>query len=950
MRPDALVWFGLLGPLSARHSDAEIVVPPRLRALLAALLLRAGRLVSVAELVESVWDNNVTPGAQVTLRSYVKRLRQVLGPVAGARVVTRGAGYLIEVNEDELDLLRFGSLFRAGDAALRGAQWQRASDLLIEALGLWRGAALADVPSEALKRSEVPRLEELRLQSLEWRIEADIHLGRSGTLVPELQSLVMEHPLRERFHAQLLLALVHCGRRAEALDAYQRARRLLVEELAIEPGPELRDLHRRVLAGDPELAAHIGRVPVALPHQLPIPVRLFAGRTTELRELAKLLDRPAQADATVVIASIDGTAGVGKTALALHWAHQVANRFPDGQLYINLRGFDPSGTPLAPAQAIRMFLDAFGVPAERIPTDLDAQSSLYRSLLAGKRALVVLDNARDADQVRPLLPASAGCLAVVTSRAQLASLAVDTGAHVLTLDVLNAAEASELLARRVGAERIAKEATAAAEISDLCARLPLALAIAAARAAAKPAFPLAVLATDLRDMQGRLDALDAGSATSSMRAVISWSYCQLSEPAARMFRLLGVHPGPDITIPAAASLAHVAHDRARCMVAELTRAQLMTEHVPGRFGFHDLLRAYAIGEAQSAEASDSRRAVIQRMLDHYLHTSYAAALLLQPTREPLSLAAPAPGAVPERPATYQEALTWFEAEHSVLRASINLASRTGFPTSVWQLAWSLVTFLDRRAYWPDQAAIQNIALAAAQRAGDQCGQAHSHRNLGRAYSRLGSQEDARAHLRRALNLFRKISDSAGQARTSVDLALASERLGEYGQALRHTRRALELFRALGQRSGQADALNAVGWYRAQTGNYPQALGSCEQALTLHRALKDRPGEAGTLDSLGYIHYHLGHHQQAIACYGGSLELLRDLADPYNQAGVLTRFGDAQQSAGDQRAAIDAWQQALRILSDLQHPDADQVRAKLRPSGAVSTRNDVGTEPATTSGT
>jgi DNA-binding SARP family transcriptional activator/Tfp pilus assembly protein PilF len=908
-----------------------VPVPPRLRALLAALLVQTGQIVTFTELAESVWGDNQSPVARATLRSYIKRLRQVMGPVAGARIVAHTTGYLIEVGEDELDLLRFGHLFQVGGAALRGGTWQRASYLLGEALGLWRGAPLADIPSEVLQRSEASRLEQLRLQALEWRIEADIHLGQSAALVPELQVLARQHPLREPFHAQLMLALYRCGRQAEALAAYQQARRILIAELGLEPGTDLQELHNRILVGDRGLTAQVGQVRLSAPQQLSAWNRQFTGRTSELRALTELLQGPAEPSGTVVIAAIDGPAGVGKTALALHWAHQVANRFPDGQLYLNLRGFDPSGTPVTTTQAVRSFLDAFNIPAEQIPAALDAQAALYRRLLLGKRVLVVLDNARNADHVRLLLPTNPGCLAVVTSRTQLASLAVDVGAHLITLDVLTMADASELLGRRIGAERIAREPAATAELVQLSARLPLALAIVAARASARPTFPIAALATEFRDIRGRLDALDAGSVTANVRTVFSWSYQQVSESAARMFRLLGLHPGPDSTVTAAASLADVPRDQARVELTELVRAHLLIEHAPVRYAFHDLLRAYAAEKAQEEENEEERRAAIGRMLDHYLHSSYTAALLLQPTREPLNLALPAAGVLTEVPVTYGEALTWFEAEHPALLASVRLASRMKFRTHAWQLAWCLVTFFDRRSYWADLVTAQQTGLSAAQQAGDQRGQAHSHRNLGRAYNRLGYYENAHVHLRHALGYYQQVDDQAGQARTSIDLALVSERQSQFGQALSYAQRALHLFQALGHRSGQADALNAVGWYRAQLGNYRHALASCEQALALHRDLGDRPGEAGTLDSIGYIHQHLGRHEEAIGCYRRALQLLRVLDDRFNQSGVLTHLGDAQHAAGDQRTALDSWQQALAILIDLQHPHAEQIRARLQGS-------------------
>jgi transcriptional regulator with XRE-family HTH domain len=399
-----------------------------------------------------------------------------------------------------------------------------------------------------------------------------------------------------------------------------------------------------------------------VPRQLPAAATHFAGRAAELKALDGPLDRAGcDARGSVVICAISGTAGVGKTALAVHWAHSAAQRFPDGQLYVNLRGFDPSGTPVTPAEAIHGFLGALHVPAGRLPESLDAQAGLFRSLLAGRRMLIVLDNARDAAQIRPLLPGSDACCVIVTSRSQLTSLVAEQGAHPLTLDVLTEAEARELLSRRLGPERIAGESEAVDELIGRCARLPLALAIVAARAAVGPCHPLTALVEELRDTRSRLDALDAGDSATSARAMFSWSYQSLSGPAARMFRLLGVHPGPDISGPAAASLAGVRLDQAHEMLRELTRANLLGEGPARRFAFHGLLRAYAAERACAEESDAARRAALDRVLGHYRHCALAAA-------EPPSTPHEASATVLSRPAparadvaAHKQARTWFEA-------------------------------------------------------------------------------------------------------------------------------------------------------------------------------------------------------------------------------------------------------------------------------------------------
>jgi tetratricopeptide (TPR) repeat protein len=632
---------------------------------------------------------------------------------------------------------------------------------------------------------------------------------------------------------------------------------------------------------------------------------------------------------------IGGTAGVGKTALALHWAHQVAGRFPDGQLYLNLRGFDPSGAPVTSAEAVRRLLDGLGEPPDRIPSDLDTQAALYRSLLAGRRMIIVLDNASDPAQIRLLLPGDPGCLVLVTSRNQLAGLAAADGAHLLTLDLLTEAEAREFLGRRLGAQRVADEPDAVVELAGLCARLPLALSIAAARAAARPGLPLAELAVELRDERIRLDALDAGDAATDVRAVFSWSYQQLREPAAQMFRLLGVHPGPDISAPAAASLAGLAPGVARKALAELARSHLITEHAAGRYTLHDLLRTYAAEQARGPDSKSDLLAAVHRMLDHYLHTACAASQLLHPYRDPIPLNPLQPQALPEELADRPQALAWFQAERLVLLAAITQAVREGFTAHAWQLPWAVATFLNWQGYWLELAAAQQTALEAARRAGDRVGQAEAHRYLAQAQIRLGAYADAAAHLAEVIAISQEVGRTTIEARAHIDLVRALEMQGRYSEGLRHAEQSLQLYRLAGHRSGEASALNTVGWCHAHLGGYQQALDYCEQALAVHRELGNRVGEGNVLDSLGYVHLHLGHHRQAIGCYEQAFEVHGDAGDLRDRAGILIRLGDAHHAAADPSAAKRAWQRALAMLDELQHPDAGTVTTKLNALAVTS---------------
>jgi DNA-binding SARP family transcriptional activator/tetratricopeptide (TPR) repeat protein len=918
--------------LCVRDGGAEVTVTAaRHRVLLAALVIRAGHVLSMDELAEAVWDGEPSPGARVTLRSYVKRLRQVLGPVLGQRIVARGPGYLITAGDAEVDLKRFEGLCRAGCRACDAGAWQEASDLLTRALGLWRGAPLADIGSQVLQRVEVPRLEQLRLQAAERQIEAGLHLGHHGQLVPGLQALVAEHPLRERFHAQLMLALHRCGRRAEALAVYRQARGILVGELGVEPGPELRQLHQFILTGDPELNAPPVQVPAAVPRQLPAAVPHFAGRQGELAALTALLKRPGGAGthAAVVISAIGGTAGVGKTALAVHWAHRAAPLFPDGQLYVNLRGYDP-GQPVPAADALAGFLRALGVPGQEIPAELEERAARYRSMLSGRQVLVILDNASDVEQVRPLLPGTAACMAVVTSRDALAGLIARDGAARLDLDLLPLHDAVSLLRSLVG-RRADEDLEAAARLAAQCARLPLALRIAAELAAARPAIPLAELAWELASRQQRLDLLDAaGDGRTAIRAVFSWSYQNLSQPAARLFRLLGLHPGLDVTVHAAASLASTTPARARRLLDELARAHLLTEQAPGRFGCHDLLRAYAVEQAATTGSRAGRRAAMNRLLDYYLHTAATADRQLYPARRQIALTAPWPGVTPDDLASHGQALAWLDAEHRGLLAAINLAAENGYHVHAWQLAFNLETFFYRRGHWQDWAATQRTALAAAHRLGDQYAQTLAHSGIANALVQVGRPAEALSHLAAALRLREEAGDLYGQARVYLYFGWALESQGRDREALASSRQALRLSQAAGPpaKPVQAEAFNQVGWELAKLGRYPQALSYCQRAVAINEQLGSKHHQPAALDSLAYVYRHLGHHAEAADCYRRAVELFDELGHRYQKAETLAYAGEAYHADGNPAAARRAWEQALAILDDLRHPNAEHLRAKL----------------------
>ncbi|MGP3917395.1 BTAD domain-containing putative transcriptional regulator [Nonomuraea sp. 10N515B] len=909
----------LLGPLEIRD-DRDMLIPvtsAKQRIILAALAFRLGEVVPVEHLVDCLWDGGPPLTARETVHSHVMRLRKLLA--TSQVLLTQPGGYLLNVDMCDVDTAQVQRLRARAAQAAAGMNQQGQSALLRDALALWRGEPMTGIDSEVLRAHYVRVWEDTWCQMMEECVDAELALNRHASLVGELRFLVASHPLRERFHGQLMLALNASGQRAEALRVYQEVRRVLIEELGIEPGEYLREVHRQVLNASPEPAS-------MSPALLPLDVYGFVGRDPELERLDAILAAADEQPTAVVVTVLSGAAGVGKTALAVHWAHQVSKRFPGGQLYVNLRGFDPTGSPMSPADAMRSLLEALGVPPERVPAGLAAQTGLYRSMLTGRRVLIVLDNARDSEQVRPLLPGSPGCLVLVTSRSQLSGLVAMEGAHPLFLKLLPVSDARKLMAKRLGANRVVDEADAAEEIIRRCARLPLAIAIVASRAASNPDVSLSALVAELDDAY--LDVFDGGEPMTQIRTVFSWSYHALTTDTARLFRLLGSHPGPEITAPAAASLVGMSLAQARPLLAELTRTHLLTQHAHGRYAFHDLLRAYAAELATAHEVESERQAALHRLLDHYVHTAHHSARLLNVHQNPLLLAPPQPGVVLSALTDHAQAWEWFKAEHPVLMAAVSLAAQSGFDTHLWQLAWLLNDFLDRQGRWREQAGLQELGLEAARRTGDEIGQAHAYRNLGWALTKLSRYDDALGHFQSALRLYGDLGDLTGAAHTHGNMSGVLERQGHYQEALSHAEQALDLYQRTNHQAGQARALNAVGWHYTLLGEHPKALAYCRQALDLQYLTGDLHGQAATWDSLGHIHHHLQQHEQAIDCYRQSLELFRHAGDLCSVAGTLTRLGDSHQKLGEGDTARLIWGDALQIFEELDHPDAQRVRARL----------------------
>ncbi|MEJ2853711.1 MULTISPECIES: AfsR/SARP family transcriptional regulator [unclassified Saccharothrix] len=927
--------FGVLGPLSVTvfHRSVELRGVKQ-RALLAVLLCRAGTPVSTDRLIDALWGSKPPRTAPENLRLYLSQLRRALGD--RQRIVRRPPGYALLVRPGEVDADRFDALVERGRAA---GDPQTGSDLLRQALALWRGDPYADVADLPVLREEADRLRERRQLALEARAEADLALGRHGGLVAELSRSVAEHPLRERLRGQLMLALYRAGRQADALQVYRDTRHLLAAELGLEPGAALQRLERAILNADPALdlpgpttaetrTAGRGRDQSPVPRQLPPDVPHFVGRQRELAALSALVEP----GATAAVALVDGTAGVGKTALVTHWAHRVAPHFPDGQLHVDLRGFSLSSRPTRPEDALHDLLQALRVPADRVPAGLDARVGLYRSLLADRRVLLFLDNARDTEQVRPLLPGSRGPLVLITSRTRLTGLLAREAGKLVALGALGTEEALALATARLGSDRVDTDPRAAHELVERCARLPLALVIAIARAATRPEASLRSLLDELT-ADGGLDAFDAGEPDVNLRNVFSWSYHALTPPAARLFRLLSQVPGADIGTDAAASLAGTTPAAVRPVLAELARAHLVDTPAPNRLRLHDLLRAYA-AERLALDAPHECDAALRRLLDHYLHTALAAQRhLLRHRTSPH--ADPVPTDVTVTPVEDQrQASGWFLAEHHNVVAASDRAAVLGLHTHASRLPQALAAFLKRGGHWHTWIRTQRTALAAAEHLGDRQAQARAHRDLARGLAVLGNPVEAEIHLERALLAHSEAGEPLALAGTLLTAGWVCVDQHRYGEAADHARRALDIYRAEGHRAGEGPALNQLGWARTHLDDTDSAIAHFHRSLEIYRELDHGVGIARVLDSLGRAHHLAGHHVEAVEHYHQALALQQTLAlgDRFDEACTLNGLGDTHAALGDHGAARDCWTRAVTLFDELGHTEAEMVRTKLSQAG------------------
>jgi DNA-binding SARP family transcriptional activator/Tfp pilus assembly protein PilF len=991
--------FRVLGPLEVwTGQDWSGIGAPKWRALLAVLLLSQGQAVSTDRLIAELWGDRPPDRAANLVSIYVLRLRRVIGDRDGHLLTTRAPGYQLRLQPGELDAEQFQALAGQGRKALAEGDCRAAADVLAEALGLWRGRALADVPPFALVTAEAERLEESRLSALELRIEADLGCGMNAQLVPELRRLLSDQPLREGLWGLLMQALDAAGRHAEALAAYGQAREVIAEELGVDPGPELQRLYQALLTADlvprqqrgatpataaaiggtvrparapaapsaavpaapsaelatpapaelaaPAPASHDGELPAGrvprrpgagsslrrVPAQLPADVADFTGREANLEQLrAAMPDAERRDNPAVAVAVVAGAPGLGKTALAIHAAHALRRDFPDGQLYVSLRG--GSEQPVPPDEVLARFLRDLGVDGARIPVDAEERAALYRTRLAERQMLIVLDDARNAAQVRPLLPGTGSCAVIVTSRHRLSDLA---GSRLIDLDVLDDPEATELFIRIIGAERADAEPDAVRDVVAICAGLPLAIRIAGARLAARRGWKIRSLANRLADQRRRIDELTAGDL--AVRACFQVSFDALArgksgggaDPAS-LFRMLGLWQGPSIGLHGAAALAGQPEALVGDSLEVLVDAHLLESPAPDRYRLHDLLRDYAAERARADEPAQAAEAAVHRLLDWYLSTADAAASIVAPPyrdRVPVPVDPLQPGCQPLSFATSGQALHWFEQERGNLVAATRQAASYGLHDIAWKLPVAAVVCFDRHGYRAEWLTTHRIALASVRELGDRRGEAWVLNNLGMVFGRQGLS-DAIGYFEQAVAILDEVGDRREQARAANNLAFTYLVLGRYQEAVTALLGALELQREVGRRYGEGVALCNLGEAYLELGRHEEAIARSQEALAIVREVGSVRDEGYALYNLGRAHLELGHPAGASDLLDQALGIHRAAGNRYGEAQVMEHIGTARARSGQLAEADRAWTDARDLFRGLgEDAQAELIDAQL----------------------
>jgi DNA-binding SARP family transcriptional activator/tetratricopeptide (TPR) repeat protein len=925
--------FKVLGSWEVSTDRGVVAIPSgQLRVLLSSLLLSAGQTVRVDTLAEQLWPERPPVDARGTLHTYVRRLRRLLGH--DVILTYPGSGYQLGVSADSVDLHRFRDLMRR---ARNAASTDRELLLLHEGLRLWRGTPFVDVESTWLERDVVPGITEEWFTATERRIELELARGSSGALIAELRELTSTYPLREALWFRLIDALHRSGRRADALAAYQQVRATLSGELGIDPGVELQQLQRVVLRDGSLDAGKPSTTPVEAvrgPHQLPHDMVNFSGRSADLAALDDLVSAvDTTASQPTIIVAIDGAPGTGKTTLAVRWAHRVVHMYPDVQLYLNLRGYS-SGDPVQPAAAVETLLRGLGVASEYIPADLDESSALLRSSLAGRRALLLLDNARDAAQVRPLLP-GAGSLVIVTSRNQLRALSIRDGAHRVTLHRLSHAEAVMLLSAAVGPERVNTEPEMAGQLVELCDRLPLALAIVAERAQRSDTLGEVVHA--LTDEKARLDNFGAGGDDpyTDLRAALSWSYRTLDPAAADMFRKLGLHPANDIGLDAAAALADLPVGRAKQALDQLIAAHMVEQRRPFRYEMHDLIRLYATDQASRHEHAVDSEAGVRRVLDWYLHAAVSADRVLMPHRRRAFVAPYEPTAPAPEFADQGQAIAWFEQEYDCLRSVVRWAAANGWAARAARIAVAMTTFLDRRIPWREGVEFLESAVQGARSVGDRAGEAYTLNCLGCIHLDKSEWTKAQENLRQSLRCFRDVSDVAGEAMALCNLGLAHTSNGDHEDGQRFSLEALRICNQLRYPRGIALNLDNLGLAHSAVGDHERAIECYQQASEILRGLGDVEADSTSQQNLGRAYAAAGRYASAIRSLSGAARAFRKVGNRRWEASLLVDLAKTLNSAGHPGLARGFWEAALVTMKELADPRAQELEAALATTAMVA---------------
>ncbi|MFD7863975.1 BTAD domain-containing putative transcriptional regulator [Streptomyces sp. NPDC059783] len=957
---DTGLHFSVLGPVRARRGEETLPSgSPQQRALLTALLLRSGRTATAAELIDAIWGEDPPSQALAAVRTYASRLRKTLGPLT---LASDSGGYAMRVAPDALDLTRAQERAAEAEKARASGDRCRARVLLNEALALWDGEALASVPGPYADNQRT-RLEEWRLQLTETRLDLDLEVGCHAEAVSELTALTAAHPLRERLRELLMVALYRSGRQAEALAVYADTRRLLAEELGVDPRPELAQLQQRILRADEELARPADEpapapAPVR-PAQLPATVPDFTGRASFVRELG---DRLATAEGSVMaVSALAGIGGVGKTTLAVHVAHQARRHFPDGQLYVDLQG---AGSRAAePETVLGAFLRALGTADSAIPDSLDERAALYRSTLDGRRVLVLLDNAHDAAQIRPLLPGTEGCAALVTSRVRMVDLA---GAHLVDLDVMSPEEALQLFTRIVGEERINSEREAALDVVAACGFLPLAIRIAASRLASRRTWTVSVLAAKLADERRRLDELQAGDL--AVKATFELGYGQLEPAQARAFRLLGLADGPDISLAAAAALLDLDAHEAEDLLEALVDTSLLESAAPGRYRYHDLVRLYARSCADRDEQPPQEKdRALSRLLDFYLATAAGVYALERPGDRLVDHLEPTDRAGLSF-LSRNAARDWLYAEAGPLLSCVRQSSSPDtLPRSV-DLLWAALDLGESGTDAKQYESTALTVLTAARRAGDRRTEVRAlmtladvHHTSGRfdqardeseqvmelvgttsdplpgcwAPNALGimalyenRHADGEKYLSLAIDRFRRIEDRPGEASALCNLSRIHLATGRTESAVSLAEQGIAIYNSLGHALRSANGRYALGMALTQSGQFGAASEVLMEALGTFRDSRQRLWEGMALFRLSEVDLAWGRPADAATKAEQALTALRGIGGEWRRGNVLTVLGRALNSIGQFGRAHVCWREALTIYERLGSQEATSVRVLL----------------------